>query len=154
MQLCNTTHYQDYNLEDSLGYLANRAARSLVNRLNHNFAEAGHDVTAEQWGLLLELWHQDGQCQQHLANNAGKDKTSIIRLIDGLEKRNLVVRIPCQIDRRHKLIYLTNRGKALQKELIPLVQKTLSEAQRDVAPKQMDNCKDVLQKIYRNLCNS
>ncbi|MBI1928890.1 MarR family transcriptional regulator, partial [Candidatus Poribacteria bacterium] len=91
--------YRTYNLDESLGYIVNRAARAVLNRLNRNFAEAGHDATAEQWRILVHLWHQDGQRQQQLADIICQDKTSITRLINGLEKRNLVVRIPDTIDR-------------------------------------------------------
>ncbi len=141
----------DYNLEASLGYLVGRAQRALVNRLNRNFAEAGHDVTAEQWAMLLHLWQQDGQGQQQLADGACKDKTSVTRLIDGLEKRNLVLRVADQNDRRNNLIYLTNKGKALQKELIALAQKTVAEAQQEIKPEHLRICKNTLVKVYQNL---
>jgi len=141
----------DYNLEASLGYLVGRAQRALVNRLNRNFAEAGHDVTAEQWAMLLHLWQQDGQGQQQLADCACKDKTGVTRLIDGLEKRNLVLRVADQNDRRNNLIYLTNKGKTLQKELIAVAQQTLAEAQQEISSAQLKSCKNVLRQIYQNL---
>ena len=146
--------YRTYNLDESLGYIMSRAARALLNRLNRNFVEAGHDVTAEQWRILVHLWHQDGQRQQQLADTICQDKTSTTRLINGLEKRNLVVRIPDTIDRRQKLIYLTPKGKELQKDLIRLAQKTLDEAQQGIEPAHIDICKNVLQRVYRNLSNS
>jgi DNA-binding MarR family transcriptional regulator len=144
----------DYDLEESLGYLASRAARALTNRLNRNFAAAGYDVTVEQWCILMQLWRQDGQRQQYLADNACKDKTSVTRLIDGLEKRNLVARVVDRVDRRQKFVYLTHRGRALQKELIPLVKKTLNEAQQGVDAKRIDDCKQTLREVYLNLAES
>jgi DNA-binding MarR family transcriptional regulator len=140
-----------YNLEEPLGYLIGRAHRVLVNRLNRNFAEAGYDVTAEQWGMLRHLWEQDGQGQQQLAACACKDKTSITRLIDGLEKRHLVLRVADQNDRRNNLIYLTGKGKALQKALIVVVKKTLAESQQGLKPEHLKICKNTLRKVYQNL---
>ena len=64
------------------------------------------------------------------------------------------MRIPDTIDRRQKLIYLTPKGKVLQKDLIRLAQKTLDEAQQGIEPAHIDICKNVLQKVYRNLSNS
>ena len=92
------------DLNNSLGYLVNHAARTLVNGLSKNFAEAGWDVTAEQWRVLVNLWDKDGRTQQELSQATGKKKTSITRLIHGMEKRNLVVRVPDQRDRRQNLI--------------------------------------------------
>ena len=140
-----------YNLEESLGYVIGRAGRSMANRLNHNFEKAGYDVTCEQWAVLMNLWHKNGQSQKDLAGITCKDKTSITRLIDGMEKRNLVVRIPDKKDARQKLIYLTNQGKAFQQELLKLVKQTLAEAQKKIRPRDLKICKDVLRQVVRNL---
>lgn len=140
-----------YNQEDSLGYVIGRSGRALANRLNHNFEKAGHDVTCEQWSILTNLWQKNGQNQKDLAGVTCKDKTSITRLIDGMEKRNLVVRTPDKTDARHKLIYLTNKGKALQQELLQLVKQTLNEAQERIPLKNLKICKDVLRQVAKNL---
>ena len=142
---------KNYKFEDSLGYVMGRAARSMGMRLNHNFTQAGHNVTCEQWGVLVNLWRRNGQSQQELAGTTCKDKTSMTRLIDGLEKRNLVVRTPDKVDRRQKLIYLTSKGKEFQQELLHIVEKTLNEAQQAIHSKDMDICKKVLCRVYENL---
>lgn len=141
----------DYNLEESLGYVIGRAARSMANRLNHNFEKSGYDVTCEQWAVLMNLWHKDGQTQKELASITCKDKTSITRLLDGLEKKNLVVRIPGKKDARQKIIYLTNQGKAFQQELLKIVKETLAEAQKGINARNLKVCKDVLRQVTHNL---
>ncbi|MBL8013680.1 MAG: MarR family transcriptional regulator, partial [Candidatus Omnitrophica bacterium] len=78
---------QQYSLEDSLGHILGRTVRSLGARLHRNFANAGYDLTCEQWGLLRRLDRNNGVNQQELAVTSCKDKTSMVRLIDGLEKR-------------------------------------------------------------------
>jgi len=140
-----------YNLEESLGYVIGRAGRAMANRLNQNFEKAGYDVTCEQWAVLMNLWHKNGQNQKELAGLACKDKTSITRLLDGLEKRNLVVRTPGQKDGRQKLIYLTNQGKKFQQELLTIVQNTLLEAQENIKSAELKICKNVLRQVASNL---
>lgn len=140
-----------YKSEDSLAYLVGRAGRSIGARLNRNFTEAGYDVTCEQWVLLANLWQSNGQSQQELAGTSCKGKTSVTRLIDGLEKRNLVVRTPDKVDRRQKFIYLTNKGKEFQQELLHIVEKTLDEAQQNIPAHDMAICKKVLCRVYENL---
>ena len=141
---------QKYVLEESLGYAAGRAARALGTRLNRNFAEAGYDVTCEQWSVLVNLWQKNGQSQQDLAGTTCKDKTSMTRLIDNMEKHSLVVRIPDKEDRRQKLIYLTKKGRDLREKLFRIVQQTLEEAQKDIPVKDIALCKKVLHQIYEN----
>lgn len=140
-----------YNLEESLGYIIGRAGRAMANRLNHNFEKAGHNVTCEQWAILMNLWQKNGQSQKELASVACKDKTSITRLLNGLEKKNLVLRISDKKDARQKFIYLTDKGKELQKKLLELVRKTLLEAQVGIKAQDLKVCKDVLRHVAKNL---
>jgi DNA-binding MarR family transcriptional regulator len=147
-------HHQDQDSKQLLLFLIKRTGRAFMRRLNHNFAQAGHDVKSEQVRILSCLRHQDGQRQQDLANLVHKDKTSITRIIDSMEKRDLVVRIHDRLDRRQKLIYLTNKGKRLQEELRVIVQETALEAQQGVALEHLEICRDALTKIYSNLSGS
>ncbi len=101
--------------------------------------------------LLINLWKHDGLTQQELSEKTGKDKGNMTRMISGLEKRNLVVRIPNHADGRSKLIYLTNKGKVCQKALIPIAQKTLGEAQWQIPEKDVKLYKSVLKQIVKNL---
>jgi DNA-binding MarR family transcriptional regulator len=144
----------DKDLDQSLSFLIKRTSRAFRSRLNHAFTEAGYDITGEQWRVLKWLWYQDGQIQQNLADFAHKDKTCITRIIDAMERRNLVVRVPDKEDRRQKLVYLTNKGKELREESIKLVQKVSQEAQEGIDPEHIDIFMEVLEKIYNNLSDS
>lgn len=142
---------RNYILEESLGYVMGRATRSLGALVNRNFAAAGHDVTCEQWSVLVNLGKKNGQSQQELAGQICKDKTSVTRLIDNMEKHSLVVRIPSKDDRRQKLIYLTKKGQDLQSKLVVIIQNTLLEAQKSIKIKDIETCKSVLRQIYENI---
>jgi DNA-binding MarR family transcriptional regulator len=146
-------HHQDHDLERSIFLLIKWTSKAFRRKLNRSFAEAGHNVTSEQWRILRCLWQKDGQRQQDLANVVHKDKTSITRLVDCMEKRDLVVRIPDRLDRRQNLIYLTNKGKTLQEELMRIVQKVSEEAQQGVTLEGLDTFKEVLTKLHDNLSN-
>ena len=144
---------QDHDSEQSLFPLIKRTSKAFRSRLNHSFAKAGHDVTSEQWRILRCLWHKDGQRQQDLADVVHKDKTSITRIVDCMERRDLVVRVHDRLDRRQNLIYLTNKGKRLQEELIQIVGKTSVEAYQGVAPEDLDTVRRVLARLHDNLSN-
>jgi len=146
-------NYQDYDPEQSLFLIIKRASKSFREKLNQDFAKAGHDVTGEQWRIIRCLWYKDGQRQQDLANAFHKDKTAITRIIDSMEKRDLVVRIPDKEDRRQNLIYLTNKGKRLQEELMQIFLKTSLDAQEGIDIEQLEIFKNVMAKIQNNLSN-
>ncbi|MGQ9609995.1 MAG: MarR family winged helix-turn-helix transcriptional regulator [bacterium] len=145
---------QDHDLEQSLFFIIKRTSKAFREKLNQNFTKAGYDVTSEQWRILRCLWQKDGQRQQDLADVVNKDKTCITRIIDSMEKRDLVVRIPDRLDRRQNLIYLTNKGKKLQEELIKIFDNTSLDAQRDIDPEHLAVFRKILEKIYHNLTNS
>jgi DNA-binding MarR family transcriptional regulator len=69
------------------------AATAIARRLQKNFRNNGVDITIEQWSILYHLWKEDGLSQQELCNRTFRDKPSITRLIDNLEKLKLVKRI-------------------------------------------------------------
>ncbi len=79
------------------------------------------DLTYEMFQILYCLWNQEGVNQQDLANQTVKDKASLTLLINNLEKRNLVERKGCELDGRNKKVFLTAKGKDLEKTVMPLV---------------------------------
>lgn len=141
----------DKILANSLGYLVSRASRAMANGLAKRFAASDCDVTVEQWRVMVNLWLCDGQTQKELSQATDKGKTSITRLIHGMEKRNLVVRVPDQNDGRLKRIYLTHKGRELQDELIVLAAQNQDQAQTGIDKEQLEICMDVLRRVIENL---
>jgi DNA-binding MarR family transcriptional regulator len=97
------------------------------------------------------LWKEDGRSQQQLCNATFRDKPSITRLVDNLEKLNLVKRVPSEHDRRINLIYLTKQAQKLEEETMQIADETLSDALKTVPTDKIDICKEVLQIVYDNL---
>ena len=69
------------------------ASTAVARRLQKNFRQAGLEITLEQWSVLYHLWKEDCLSQQELCNRTFRDKPSITRLIDNLEKQKLVKRL-------------------------------------------------------------
>lgn len=137
-------------IDSSVAYLVGRTSRSIIKRLTKKFSDAGFDISYEQWSVLVHLYRKDGQTQQELSYIAVKDKAAITRLLNVLEKKNIVLRIPDRNDRRSKLVYLTNKAKEFKTDLIAIVEELLEEAEQEISPEEMDQCKIVLNKIFSN----
>lgn len=136
---------------DVLFLLLDQAGRAIIRRMQARLVNSGHDVTVEQWMILLLLWLQDGVSQQYIADFIGKDKGTISPQIDGLERRGLVTRRTGEQDRRQKLIFLTPVGRDLQDELIPIGIENMVEAQAGIEPQALNTCKQVLRDLCANL---
>ena len=116
-------------------------------------ADQKYDLTFEQVTILQILDHEEGLKLGVLAEKADRESTTISRMVDGLEKRNLAIRIPDKYDKRQKLIYLTNLGKKRNEEMIPLLNRFLKDMFRGVNMKQAESTLEILQKIFDNLKN-
>jgi DNA-binding MarR family transcriptional regulator len=127
------------------------AATAIARRLQKNFRDASIDITIEQWSILYHLWKEDGLSQQDLCNRTFRDKPSITRLLDNLEKQKLVKRVPSKEDRRINTVMLTEAAKSLQDVTINLANQTMDEALVGVDKDEIETVKNVLQKVYDNL---
>lgn len=132
-------------------FITGKASIAIARRLQKKFNNAGLNLTIEQWSVLYHLWKEDGRSQQQLCNATFRDKPSITRLVDNLEKLNLVKRVASDNDRRINLIYLTKQAQKLEEETMQLADETLNEALKTVPPDKIDFCKEVLQVVYDNL---
>src|SRR6266404_9165455 len=74
-------------------FVTGKASIAIARRLQKKFNGASLRITIEQWSVLYHLWKQDGQSQQELCNATFRDKPSITRLVDNLEKLQLVKRV-------------------------------------------------------------
>ncbi len=127
------------------------AATAIARRMQKNFRNAGLEITIEQWSILYHLWKEDCLSQQELCNRTFRDKPSITRLIDNLEKLKLVKRIASKQDRRINTVCLTEEARLLQDSTIELANQTMDEALVGVAKNDIEVVKKVLQQVYDNL---
>ncbi len=137
-------------IDTSIAYLVGRTSRAIIKRLTKKFADAGFDVSYEQWSILVHLYRKDGQTQQELSNVSVKDKAAITRLLNVLEKKNIVLRVPDRFDKRSKLVYLTHKAKSFRDDLIAMVMEMLVEAEQGISHEEMEQCKSTLNKIFTN----
>ena len=108
---------QEFVFEDSLGYLANRAARSLAHQLAEELRPTG--VAIGQWAVLMFLWARDGMSQAELSRVVAIEPPTMVRTVDRMVRDRLVTRVPDPADGRVARICLTERGRSLRDELVP-----------------------------------
>jgi DNA-binding MarR family transcriptional regulator len=140
-----------YDPEQFIGYLLASTRKQLVGRLNRTLVSESSDITFEQWTVMMRLWKRDGISQQELAICCDRDKTTLTRLLDNLEKQHYIRRVEDTSDRRNKLIYLSEKGENLRNKLWPLALEVEAEAQQGLSDEELSTFKMVLEKIRKNL---
>lgn len=71
-------------------------------------------LTPEQFMLIDLLWNHGEMSQQHLADQMQKDKNSVTKLVDAIERKGFVVRQQNLNDRRSNTLVLTDKANQLK----------------------------------------
>lgn len=130
--------------------LGSRISYQLNNRFKHNFEIYDVNLNPDMWMVMMCLWEQDGLTQQELCNATLKDRPSMSRLIDTMEKNGLVQRSGTEEDLRAKRIWLTKEGKTIEGKARFVSNKTLKEALRGLSQEELNTCQETLRIIFKN----
>lgn len=139
------------SLDENIIYQIGETSRLVHKRITAIFSERGFDVTVEQFGVLALLWYKEGVKQQDIADGLKRNKTTITRIVENMINRNLIVKVPDQLDKRNKLIYLTQKGKALQKEMVESSGLVYYQTISNITSKDIDKCLVILKQMMKNL---
>lgn len=121
-------------------------------RLLQVFMQAGIDTTPDMYFVLKHLWAADnGSRQQSLADKTGKDKASLTKLLENLEKRGLVNRKTNERDKRSKRVWLTTAGRKLKEKVYPLALSVVELAEQGVERRDLQQAQSVLETVYNNI---
>ena len=72
------------------------------------------------------------------------------RLIDRLEKKNIVKRAPSDADRRSVVVSLTEQGRALYPEIQPLIVDVLNHLLRGFSQPEVKQLENLLLRVLHN----
>jgi DNA-binding MarR family transcriptional regulator len=103
------------SFRDGLGMRLRRAYLSMHRTFNAHFMQ--HSATADQFVILTLLAEGDGVTQQELVRTACSDPNTITVMLRLLEKRGLVRRTSHDQDGRARCVYITAKGRTLQRKL-------------------------------------
>jgi DNA-binding MarR family transcriptional regulator len=138
-------------VDNAIGFWIHRVYQASRNEMYRAFRAAGEDITPEQWAVLIRLWERDGQPQSELSESTFRDAPTMSRIVDGLETRGILERRAHPDDGRVRLVHLTRTGKALQKKLVPLVEKIVSAMVEGIDDRALVTTRNALKTMFANL---
>ncbi|MGJ8529155.1 MarR family winged helix-turn-helix transcriptional regulator [Maritalea sp.] len=139
------------DFEDISLHWINRLGFLIRRELADRFKANGHNIGAEEWAVLLHLWRQDGLAPSDIADATIKDRTTITRFIDGMEKKGLVTRKADPKDRRRFQIVLTEQGRDLEAQLVPIAKELIGQAHAGLNQDEQKTLVSLLRKMTGNL---
>jgi len=136
-------------LQDSAGYLIVNTGRKLTQNLTQLFQT--HNLTSEQWSLLVSLHNEEGISQKELAERTEKDPANVTRILDQLERKGLVRRVTNPEDRRSFRMFVTEAGREAAVELMPVEAQFVQDILIDIPQAEIEAFKAFMQKVNRNI---
>jgi DNA-binding MarR family transcriptional regulator len=140
----------NFDIQLIFAILNGKVSAAINRKLSRNFRQNGIDITPEQWTVLLFLWEKDGVTQQELCNATSKDKPSMTRLINSMERQSYVIRVTGKQDRRENHIHLTQAGRDLEEKARLIANRTLKEALRGLSIDEIRISQNALKKVFNN----
>lgn len=97
-----------------LAILVVGAARVVSDRLDAAVASAGVDDMRSAFGYVVRALATQDRTLTELADLLGVTKQSAIKVVDEMERRELLSRAPHPVDRRAKVLQLTPKGRVVR----------------------------------------
>jgi len=109
------------------------------------------NITIDQWMILVVLWENEGITQNELAERTYKDKTNIARMLYTMEEKGFIYRVTDKKDRRSLHVYLSESGKKLKDEVLPVSIEAYRQTVKGLSEEEVDQFRYLLNKIYDNV---
>jgi DNA-binding MarR family transcriptional regulator len=142
-------HWREAVPDDRLAHLVKDATRALVRALQMRLA--AHEVSFGHWTFLRVLWEGDGLTQRELSEEAGVMEPTTFAALKAMERLGYVTRGQVGGDRKKVYVFLTPKGRALKRALVPLAEQVNAVAARGVRKADIAVTRAVLLAIIENL---
>ncbi|OFX80370.1 MAG: hypothetical protein A2X17_00285 [Bacteroidetes bacterium GWF2_41_61] len=138
-------------LNKQVGVYLNLVHNQFKQYLNKIFHNRGFNLTPEQYLVIDTLWDEGVLSQQQIADIIIKDKNSVTKLIDALEKKGLVQRRTDEQDRRLNKIHLTEEALNIKDVITEIAIESTNTIFRNIPREDLEKFVSVLNKMSQNI---
>lgn len=142
------------NLESLFSFWLDRTARIMKQFSSSKAQELNLGITIDQWVLLATVYQYENISQFELGNKTFKDKASVARISDVLEKEVLIERVRKPENRREYELRCTEKGKEKVQFLLPYVEKARKIGLKNLTKSDVQTLVTLLKKVYQNYENA
>jgi MarR family transcriptional regulator, organic hydroperoxide resistance regulator len=142
-------HWHEAVPNDRMAHLVKDASRSFLRSLQARLAP--HGVSLGHWTFLRILWEHDGITQRELSQDAGLMEPTTVVALRAMEELGYVTRERLADNRKNIYVFLTPRGKALKKKLVPLAEEVNALAMQGLKATEVETARRCLLVMLDNL---
>ncbi|MFD1550794.1 MarR family transcriptional regulator [Putridiphycobacter roseus] len=139
------------DFKDSLAPNLGRTVKMMEHRVDHMLTSKGFDLTKMQFLLLHKLQEHDGVNQNDLAMFSNRNKSSLTRAINVLEKKNYLARIPSKEDKRVNHLFITKAGLQILDQTSPVFNEMSGIIQKGFKAEELKLLINMLKRIQANV---
>lgn len=137
-----------FQLEDCIAYITSRGAKTLAERLEDRFVGSG--VSRVQWIAMYYVERCPSITQRQLAERMNLKESTVVRLLDRMEKEDMLHRSCSGTDRRVRYLELTDKGRELCGRLTGSAEQFKDDAIRGIGEEELEIFKKVLNQMLDN----
>lgn len=145
-----TTDSPALRLSDFLPYrlsvLSNSVSRQIADRYQAEFG-----LTVWQWRVMAVLGETPGLTATGICDRTAMDKVAVSRAVAGLVSADMILRQATQDDGRRSHLYLSDRGLAVYRQIVPIAKSyesdltaAMSDEDIEVLKALLDRCAGVV----------
>ncbi|MBV7259251.1 MarR family winged helix-turn-helix transcriptional regulator [Erythrobacter crassostreae] len=142
----NSEHSQaDWRLAEFLPYQLSITSNAVSDLMSERYRRR-FGLKVPEWRVMAVLGDSDtdSATQQALTQATLMDKVAVNRACKVLEERGLIERVPNESDGRSHLLELTEEGRAIHREVMPLVIASESELFEGFTPQERQQFRELL----------
>lgn len=141
-----------FNLDDCIGIITSRSTKEIIKAFNDRLES--ENITRVQWIALYYVGINEGITQKDLADRMDLKESTVVRLLDRMEKEEIIKREKDLKDRRVTKLYLTAEGKIKREKVLPIGETFSNEAIKGISDEHLTIFIEVLAKIVQNVASN
>lgn len=132
-------------LSNFLPYQLSLASNAVSGRIAIEYRQR-FGLSIPEWRVMAILGDVGALTQRDLTRRTLMDKVAVNRACKGLEERDLAVRTPNEADGRSHLLDLTESGRAMHGEIMPLAKEIERRLFEGFSPDELDLFRKLLER--------
>ena len=138
------------SLHENTLFLLGECSKAVRDQVLQKIKESGYDVSPEQFTILVTLFYNDGMKQSDIIKTVNRDKTTVSRVLGRMIKNGLVSSRQLDKTSRENSIFITEKGKKIQQDLINATGSIYMQTLDSFSEKEIDFMNNLLLRMYKN----
>lgn len=142
--------HREKHAQEDLIFTLERTIRNVKESFNRIFTKNQFGLSYDQWLVLEQVRLKQGVSQTSIAKATIKEPAYISRIIDKLQRHELVIKVNDESNKRANKIYLTHKGYDLTEKVLKVYNQFIDKHFKGVVDREMYLVCEILERVNSN----